>query len=122
MNTKFQENAYDELARFWGVRIQRTGWYNHNKVCNEMHYAGWYNKTSWLFNLIRNSSGTTTVVYKLPKGCVSKILSKPIQSQITMNIFYLSYAVEMKKLTFLEYNKNKFIDGQMDYVLDGDNK
>ena len=39
-----------------------------------------------------------------------------------MNIFYLSYAVKMKKLTFLEYNKNKFIDGQMDYVLDGDNK
>ena len=32
------------------------------------------------------------------------------------------YAVEIKELIFTEYNNNKFIDVQIYYVLNGDNK
>ena len=37
-----------------------------------------------------------------------------------MDIFDPHYDVEIKELIFLEYSTNKFIDGQMIYVL-GDN-
>ena len=38
------------------------------------------------------------------------------------DIFYSRYAVEINKSIFPKYNKNKFIDGHMSYVLDGNNK
>ena len=38
-----------------------------------------------------------------------------------MNTFDSRSALETKELIFLEYNKNKFIDGQIVYVL-GDNQ
>ena len=37
-----------------------------------------------------------------------------------MDTFDTHYDVEMKELIFTEYNKNKFIDEQMVYVLDDD--
>ena len=39
-----------------------------------------------------------------------------------MDTFDSHYSVEIKELIFPEYNKNKFIVGQMVYVLGGDNK
>ena len=47
---------------------------------------------------------------------------KPIQSQIMVDKFDSQYTMEREELIFSEYNKNKFIEGQMSYVLDGNNK
>ena len=58
----------------------------------------------------------------LTKFSVPKVLSKPIQYQIMMDAFDTHYDVEMKWLMFPEYNKNKFIDEYMVYVLDEDYK
>ena len=39
-----------------------------------------------------------------------------------MDAFDSKYAVETRELLFTEYNKNIFIDGNMAYVLDVDEK
>ena len=39
-----------------------------------------------------------------------------------MDTFDSHYSVKMSELIFPEYNKNKFIDGHMYCVLDGDKK
>ena len=49
-------------------------------------------------------------------------LSKLIQYQIIMDAFDSFYFFLINELIFPEYNKNKFIDGQIAYVLDGYNK
>ena len=43
-------------------------------------------------------------------------------SRIMMDIFYPHYDMEMRSLIFPVQNKDKFIDGQMVYFIDGNNK
>ena len=53
---------------------------------------------------------------------VPKVLLNLTQYQIIMDTLDSHYAVEIKELIFTEYNNNKFIDVQIYYFLNGDNK
>ena len=82
-------------------------------------------KTSaWLLNVILDSGGTDNMIYLkvLPKSFVPEVLSKPIKYQVIMIILNYHHPVVLEKLILPKYNKSKFIDEKMDYVLDGGSK
>ena len=46
-----QENLYDNLAQFWGVRRKTTGLFNNNKTYSYIHYIVLYRSISWFMKL-----------------------------------------------------------------------
>ena len=92
-----QENAYRES----GEKVQSDP---TAKKSSYMQNEGWYFSKSWVLNVILDISRTTTTISgkTLPKVCIPKILSKPIQSQIMMDTFDYHYFVEMKELICTE--------------------
>ena len=73
-----------------------------------------------LLRVLLDSGGTGTMIHRriLSKKCTPSMLSKTAITKIIEGKFESKNVVTMKKLIFPEFDKNKVIDEQMDFVFD----